>query len=146
MRFVDSAQFLPASLETLVQNLVKACDDKHDRFVHTRRHLGDNDLLFKKGIFPYEYFDSVDKFDETCLPPIQAFYSHLKDQGISAEEYAHAQNVWNEFDCKSFKDYHDLYLKMDVLLLADVFQDFRLTCLANYRLDCAHYLTLPSFA
>ena len=65
---------------------------------------------------------------------------------ISDEDYARAQEMWKTFNCKTFKDYHDLYLKCDVLLLADVFENFRSECMKFYGLDPAHYLSLPGFA
>ena len=66
--------------------------------------------------------------------------------GISAEDYSHAQDVWNEFKCKTFGDYHDIYLALDVLLLADVYENFRSMSLETYRLDPAHYFTAPGLA
>ena len=65
------------------------------------------------------------KLGETSLPPKEAFYSQLNDSDISDKDYDHAQNVWKTFDCKTMKNYHDLYLKTDVLLLADVMTEFR---------------------
>jgi hypothetical protein len=138
LRFIDSYQFMSASLEKLVNNLPK------DALRHTRKHLGDDELLYAKGIFPYEWFDSMTKLDSVELPPRDAFYSKLNEEGISEEEYARAQTVWSTYRCRTFKDYHDLYLKMDVLLLADVFENFRDVAMANYCLDPAHYLTTPS--
>ena len=89
---------------------------------------------------------SICKFDETQLPSKDAFYSKLNDEDITDEEYQHALNVWNEFHCKNIRGYHDLYLKSDVLLLADVFENFRTTCLHHYKLDPAHYYTYPGLA
>jgi hypothetical protein len=138
LRFIDSNQFLGAKLEKLVRNLPK------DSLRHTRKHLGDNELLFAKGIFPYEWFDSFEKFDCTELPSQDAFYSELEENGVTDEEYERAQNVWTYMECQTFKNYHDLYLKMDTVLLADVFENFRDVSMVNYRLDSAHYLTTPS--
>ena len=135
-----------ASLEELVENLVNSSTSNYDKFHHTRLHLGTNDLLFRKGLFPYEYFNSLDKFDETCLPPRDAFYSHLREEGISEDEYERALKVWETFGCRTFKDYHDFYLKTDVLLLADVFENFREMGMQYYGLDPAQYLTLPSYS
>ncbi len=146
MRFIDSCQFLNASLEELVENLVKSSNSEYDKFRHTRMHLGSNELLFRKGLFPYEYFDSLDKFTETKLPPKEAFYSRLTEEGISEDEYQRALKVWEAFRCQTFQDYHDLYLKTDVLLLADVFENFRETGMQYYGLDPAQYLTLPSYS
>jgi len=76
------------------------------------------------------------------LPPKDAFNSSLKEEGISDDDYERAQNVWNELDCKTLKEYHDHYLKTDVLLLADVFENFRKVLMNNYSLDPAQYYTL----
>ena len=78
-----------------------------------------------KGVYPYEYMDDVEKFKDTELPPINAFYSKLKLSGISREAHKHGKDVYHKFKCRSFQDYHDLYLKADVLLLSDVFENFR---------------------
>ena len=138
LRFIDSFQFLGASLDKLVNNLPRGS------LQHARKHLGENDLLYVKGIFPYEWFDSFDKFELTELPPEDAFYSNLNEEGIKDEEYERAQEVWTTFNCENFKDYHDLYLKTDVILLADVFENFRDLSLKTYGLDPAHYVTTPS--
>lgn len=146
LRFIDSVRFLNASLSTLVDNLCKSCDKPFDKFVNTKKYMGSNPLLFAKGIFPYQYFTDLSKFNDTSLPPKEAFYSELSMEGITDEEYERAQKMWKTFNCKTFKDYHDLYLKTDVLLLADCFQHFRDLSLSNYDLDPAHFLTLPSLA
>ncbi|CAH3028212.1 unnamed protein product, partial [Porites evermanni] len=103
-------------------------------------------LLTRKGVFPYDYVSSVDKLSEKQLPPKQGFYSKLYDEDISDEDYNHAIKVWNTFGCKTIRDYHDLYLKSDVMLLADVFENFRKTCLHHYKLDPAHYYSSPGLA
>jgi hypothetical protein len=146
IRFIDSCQFLSASLETLVCNLVKSCDLDFDKFEYTRSQMGTNELLFAKGVFPYEFFDSLEKFNETQLPPKDAFYSNLNEESITDEEYQRALKVWEIFDCKNFRQYHDLYLKTDVLLLAEVFENFREMGMRYYGLDPAQYLTLPSYS
>ena len=86
------------------------------------------------------------KLSETQLPPKEAFYSKLDEEDISEDDYKHAIKVWNTFNCKTIRDYHDLYLKTDVLLLADVFENFRKTCLEHYQLDPAYYYTSPHLA
>jgi hypothetical protein len=142
IRIIDSCQFLSASLATLVENLHKAGVEK---FVHTRRHMGDSDSLFSKGIFPYEWYDSIDKLNEKSLPPIESFYSKLNDEGISQADYLRACKLWDSLPEKTFKAYHDYYMTSDVLLLSDIFEEFRTMCLENYELDPAYYLTLPAF-
>ena len=75
--------------------------------------------------------DNIKKFQETKLPPKEEFFSKLNDEHISQQDFEHAQNVWKTFKCKNMGDFHDLYLKTDVLLLADVFEEFRNVCLEN---------------
>ena len=98
-----------------------------------------SDLLCKKGIYPYEYMDSWGRFAETRLPDKEKFYSKLDDEHITDEEYAHAQAVLEAFECKTLGDYHNLYVKTDVTLLADVFENFRNLSQQQYGLDPAHY-------
>ena len=102
-------------------------------------------LLTRKGVYPYDYVTSINKLKETKLPSKDEFYSKLYDEEITDEDYKHANNVWNTFNCQTLQDYHDLYLKSDVLL-ADVFENFRKTCLKHYKLDPCHYYTAPGLA
>ena len=90
--------------------------------------------------------DSEEKFKDTKLPPRKAFYSKLSGRGITEKDYKHAWNVWNTFNMKTFKDYHELYNETDVLLLADVFENFRDLCLKIYGLDSVYYFTAPGLA
>ena len=101
-------------------------------------------ISFSKHINSFN--SSLSKFLETQLPAKQEFYSKLNNEEISDEDYKHGQKVFQTFNCKTIKDYHDLYLKSDVLLLADVFENFRKTCLKHYNLDPAHYYTSPGLA
>ena len=104
------------------------------------------DLLRRKGVFPYEFIDSVNRLNESKLPPKSAFYSNLTGSGISNEDYKHAQAVWKEFGCKTLTDYLELYNKSDVLILADIFENFRDVCMKEYKLDPAWYYTSPGLA
>ena len=141
IRFIDSFKFLQTSLSNLVGNL------QPDDFHNTKEIFGENiDLLTRKGVYPYDYVSSIEKLSETQLPPKEEFYSKLNDEDITDDDYQHANKVWNTFKCQTIKDYHDLYLKSDVLLLADVFENFRSTCLKHYNLDPAHYFTSPGLA
>ena len=101
--------------------------------------------MSQKGIYPYDYFTSVEKFQETSLPDKTDFYNRLTGSHISQEDYQHAQRVWMEFNCENLGQYSDLYLKTDVLLLADIFEQFCQSCLCTYGLDPAHYHTLPGY-
>ncbi|XP_065183200.1 uncharacterized protein LOC135814066 [Sycon ciliatum] len=138
-RFIDSMAFLNSSLDSLVSNTPEDA-------LKLTRTLAHHDLLLRKGVYPYEYMDSFARFDETQLPPKSAFESSLTGEGISDADYAHAQNVWQTFECSTMEAYHDLYLQTDVYLLADVFEHFRKTAYKTYGLDPAHYLTLPGYA
>ena len=102
--------------------------------------------MTRKGVYPYDYVSSIEKLKETKLPSKEAFYSKLYDEEISEEDFQHAINVWNTFNCQTLQDYHDLYLKSDVLLLADEFENYRKTCLKHYKLDPCHYCTAPGLA
>jgi len=104
------------------------------------------ETLCQKGIYPYEWVNDITKLDHVGLPPPEAFYSSLKQEGITENEYKQAEKVYNELGCQSFKDYHMTYLKSDVLLLADVFEKFRKVCMSYYKLDPANYLSAPSLA
>ena len=86
------------------------------------------------------------KFDERSLPPKDAFYSKLTGEGITDEDYKHAQTVWNEFNIETMKYYHNLYNLSDVLLLAEIFENFRYICMNHYRLDPAWYFSAPGLA
>ena len=88
----------------------------------------------------------MERFSETMLPDKHHFYNRLNDEHISDEKYAHAQNIWNTFDCTTMRDYHDLYLKTDIFLLADIFENFREMCLKSYGLDPVHYYSLPGLS
>ena len=139
IRFIDSFKFMALSLDELVNNLPK------DDFNNLKRHYtGDKlSLLTRKGVYPYEYMDSLERLKETQLPPREAFYSRFNGGGISDEDYLYAQKVWETFEMKNLEDYHNLYNHVDVLLLTDVFENFRDICIKNYKLDPAHYYTAP---
>ena len=102
--------------------------------------------LLEKGLYPYEYINSWDRFNEAQLSPIDAFYANLNMSLISEEDYQHAQRVWKQFVIHNLGDYHDLYLRTDVVLLANVFKAFRDTCLRHYKLDPAHFYTSSGLA
>ena len=103
-------------------------------------------MLLRKGIYPYEYMDCWNKFNQDKLPHINNFYSELTIENITNSDYRHAQRVFKTFTNKNLGDYHDLYVQSDVLLLAKVFENFRNQCLKTHDLDPANFLTLPSLA
>ncbi|XP_018401236.1 PREDICTED: uncharacterized protein LOC108778519 [Cyphomyrmex costatus] len=137
-------KFLSVSLDKLASYLDK---DKLKIVRSDFSHISDEDfnLLTRKGVFPYEYIDCVEKLDESCLPLRESFHSSLTGDTVSESDYAHAANVWQRFSVRTLGAYSDLYLKTDVLLLADVFENFRESCITSYGLDPAHYYTLPGF-
>ena len=112
------------------------CDGNLNKFV----------LLLRKVVYPYEYMDNWEKFDETTLPDKEAFYSHLNLENISEEDYLHTQKVCEVFEIKNLGEYHDLYVESDTLLLVDVFENFRNMCLEKYGLDPTYFLSAPGLA
>jgi len=139
--FIDSFQFLATSLDNLVKIMRKS---GLQDFVQTSRHFGENEMFYQKGSYPYDYVSDESKFNDTTLPPKSAFYNRLTDEDISDDEYERAQKIWSHFSMTSLRQYHDFYLTLDVLLLADVFEKFRRTMLKSHGLDCLHFPSLPS--
>ena len=145
LKFIDSFQFMSSSLDQLVSNLPK------DSFNYTDLEFKEFEtyqieLLKKKGVYPYSYMDSFDRFEETELPSIDQFYNDLNNTAISESDYQHAQEVFKSLKIKNLGEYHDLYLKTDVLQLTDVFENFRDECFKYFGLDPAHYFTSPGLA
>ncbi|CAB3991092.1 Gastrula zinc finger [Paramuricea clavata] len=140
--FIDSIQFMASSLEALVSNL-----SPEDFRIAGKRWKGEDfNLVTQKGVFPYEFLDDISKLNTEGLPSKDKFYSSLYESEVKEEDYQRAQKVWDHFKMKTMRDYHDLYLETDVLLLADVFENFRRTCLESYELDPAHYVSAPSLS
>ena len=117
-------------------NTYKFCNININRFI----------MLLRKGVYPYEYMDGWDKFNEKIIPSKELFYSNLTLENISEVDYMHANNVFQIFELNNLGDYHDLYVRSDTLLLADVFENFRKACIKNYELDPAHFVSLPGLA
>lgn len=143
IRFLDSFRFMSSSLDSLANNL--SADD----FNTVRANFCDENqfnLIKRKGVFPYSYMDSMQRFNETELPSRENFFNILNDVECSVEDYEHAQKVWEEFKCETLLDYTKLYLKTDVLLLTDIFQNFRKICKNIYQLDPCHYFTAPGLS
>ena len=143
LRFIDSFKFMSSSLDSLTKNLVSRGKKLFGFEDYSELQY---DLLTRKGVYLYEYINSWDRFEETQLPPISAFYSNLNMSSISEEDHQHAQRVWKGFGIHNLRDYHDLYLRTDVALLANVYEAFRDTCLKHYKLDPAHFYTSPGLA
>ena len=118
------------------KNTYSFCDNDLNKFV----------LLLRKSVYPYEYMDSWEKFNETSLPSKKDFYSNLNMENIDDIDYRHGNNVFKRFKLKNLGEYHYLLVQSDTLLLADVFENFRNTCIKVYELDPAHFLSLPRLA
>ena len=140
LKFIDSYQFMASPLANLAKNLPA------EKYIYTSEAFSGEklDLMKAKGVYPYDYMDSFERFSEKQLPKRNDFYSLLTDEEISEEEYAHAGKVRETFGIENMGQYHDLYLKSDVLLLADIFENFREQYRDIYGLDPAHYVFLPN--
>ena len=142
LNFIDSFQFMSSSLDKLVSNLPKEAF-KYTSEEFTGKKLS---LMSQKGVYPYDYMDCFEKFDYMELPTKEQFNSVLNDQHLTNGKYDHTRKVWKTFNIKTRGGYHDLYLRSDVLLLADVLESFRKTCLQYYKLDPCHYFISPSLS
>ena len=143
LRFIDSFKFMSSRLDSLTNNLVKGGTKLFGFNDHNESQY---DLLTRKGIYPYEYMLSWNKFEEAQLPPIEAFYSNLNMSNVSKDDNQHVQKVWKEFGIRNLGGYHDLYVRTDIILPANVFEAFRNTFLEHYKLDPAHFYTTFGFA
>ena len=143
LRFIDSFKFIVSRLGSLTRNLVGG---GRKMFGFENCSEQQYEPLTRKGVYPYEHMTSWDRFEDTELPPTESFYSSLNMAAVSESDYQHAQRVWEEFEIRNIGDYHDLYLRTDVLLLVNVFEAFRDTCLRHYLLDPAHFYTAPGLA
>ena len=146
-------QFMSLSLDKLVKNLSDV-DFKYLVEQFGSKNLG---LLKQKGAHTYEYMNSFERFNEKKLPARKYFYSSAKDRKIgddgkisdgqiSLKDYLACEKIWYKSDIKDMDDYHDYYLKKDILLFADAFEKFIGTCLNIYGLDPCHYFSSPGLS
>ena len=134
-------QFMNFSLDALVKNL----SDNDFKYL-SQEFTGEQlKLVNQKAVYPHEYMDSFKKFSDKTLPDRCEFYSCFKDECISEKDNLHDIDVWNTLKRKKMCDYHDLYVKRDVLLLA-AFEKFIDMCLKYYRLDLCHYFSSPGLS
>ena len=154
-KFIDNLRSMLASLSCLLDDLSEINKkilliELSEKFPNTyrfcNRDLNKFSLLLRKGVYPYEYMDSREKFNETELPDKESFYSELNKEGVTEENYVHAQKVWDVFKIKKLGEYHDLYVQFDTLLLANLFENFRDKCIEIYQLNPAHFLSALALA
>ena len=150
VQFLDSFTFIEESLAKMCENLKEAnfpfplTSKLFNKFIN-----GDNykrNLLLRKGVFPYEFITSLKKFELKNLPPKDSFYSTLYNKHITDEDYEHAKAVWTEFNCENLGQYHDLYLALDTVLLADCFTNFRQIIHQNYGLETCQFYSIASLS
>ena len=155
LRFIDSFRFKKSKLEDLVNNLTEPYKNLSDnelkqRFYNTCQLCGDNmeksKLLSRKGVYPYEYMDSWEKFKLPVPLDKKHYYSELNDSNISDEGVNHIKNVCSTFNINNLGEYHDLYVQSDTTLHADVFENFGDKCINVDKLDPAYYLSAPSLS
>ena len=152
IRFIDTYGFMASSLTTLIENLKnggKNIPEWRTIFKNVSNGFKDDEqfvLMIQKGIYPYDYIDTYEKLLESKLPKKKCFNNRLTSSKCSDKDYEQAQLVWNTCKCYNFMDYHNIYLKSDVLLLADVWENFREVCFTNYKLDANYYYTAPSLS
>ena len=146
MLVIDSINHLTSSLANLVDVLKKS----NRPFINTENYAGEDKeglkLLYRKGVFPYSFLDSLEKLETDTLPQAASFFDSLHDVHVSKEDYAHATKVWNHFECANLKDYMELYLSLDITLLADVFENYRRFFFEQFGLEVSRYLSLPGLS
>ena len=154
-KFTDNMRSMITSLSKSIDKVLEV-DNKRsqpiliEKFPNTyqlcNKDLKKFALLLRKGVYPYEYMDSWNRFKEESLPDKEYFYSELNNEHITDEDYEHAQKVWSPFNIKNLGKYHNLYVQSDTALLADVFENFRDKGIEIYGLDPAHFLSAPRLA
>ena len=117
-------------------NIYEFCNGDLNKFI----------LLLRKDVYPYEYMDSWERFNETSLPDKEAFYSNLNMEDITEVDHRHATRVFKSLNNKNLGDYHDLYVQSDTLFFSDIFENFKNMCIKVYELDPAHFLSAPGLA
>ena len=127
---------IDVELKKRFQNIFNCSNNDINKFI----------LSLKKGVYSCQYMDDWEKFNETSLSEKEELYSNLNMKDITYADYMYAKRVGKEFKIKKLGEYHDLYLKSDELLLADVFEKVRKMCLKIYHLDPAKFLSAPGLA
>jgi hypothetical protein len=142
VRFLDSCRLLPGTLDGWAKSMRK------ENFNFLRQEFGERAILLsEKLIFPYELVTEYsDLLKITEPPPIEKFYNHLKEEGVSPQEYDRFLKVWRLFNCKNLHEYSLLYMKIDVILLADILNHSRKEFMSRYKLDLLNFETASRFS
>ena len=145
--FLDSTQFISDSLENVSKQLYASDWGykilKNSGLYQTQHQ---KELLLKKGVFPYEFLTSLRKFKRLkSFPERESFYSALHESTITVDEYNHGKQVFKEFKCENMAEYLLLYNKLDVFLLHEAISSFRALGWREFRLDPAHFISLPQY-
>ena len=155
LEFKDSLRFLLKSIDKSSEVLYKKNNNGIKNFKNSVSFFKEKypeitddklELLVQKGVFPYSYLDSFERLEETEFPSIESFYDHLKERNIDINDYERGKKIWNYFKCQTLKDYMEIYLTCDVLILADCFEGFRNMSMEHYGLDPAHYISSPGLS
>ena len=134
LKFLDMCNFIRGSLNDLSKNL-----NNKNKFI-TKEHFKDNFELMKyKTCFPYEFITKENIYNEN-LPSIENFYSSLKLDGISEDNYDKTLEIYKKLNCNNIKEYLDIYLKLDICLQADIFNVFRKSIWNKFKIDCSKYI------
>ena len=144
LRFIDSANFLPGSLDSMVKLLTPEQLKPYLLLITTDENR--LKLLHRKGVFPYDYMDSEDKLNETLLPARAEFHNSLTNSPITDAQYELAQHMWDQFECNTIRDYLELYLVLDTMLLAGLVEAYRSTTESHFKLDPLHYVSSASLS
>ena len=150
-QFKDSLSFLNASLDELMNDLLKNKDHKFSIIdqlgLYKKGETEKKALLLRKGVYPYEYATSIKKLKKTKkIPAKEHFFSSLRNSNISDEDYEHSKKVFKIMGCANLVDYTNIYCNLDVGILAEVFIQFRKLVKKNFGLDCCHYISTPQLA
>ena len=150
IRIKHSDKNIYTKCKTCAKRSKQSIDSLKLKFPHTYQLSNGNIekfiLLLKKGVYPYEYMDDWEKFNETEIPSIEDHYSNLHLENISKGDHKHALKVKNTFNIKNLGEYHDLYVQLDTCQLADTFEQFRSLCLKEYKLDPSYFCATPVLA
>ena len=102
--------------------------------------------MFQKGVYPYEYMDDWENINDTSLPEKQAFYNHLNVEYRVDAEYVNVKIVCRDFEIKNLEEYYELHVQSNILLFANVSENFRMMCLKIFEIDPAKFFSAPRLA